>query len=273
MTFPGYVPDAVRQYITRQLYGDGRSLAGWAALAKEPDHEWVVPAVAFMQRFEKKDKNIEETFSYLDKAEFSDADKKQFVNFAWVVLTDYKKYRAVLKRAEKQRQDIAKKAEELANLLRDISGHAMSGLPMEFYKVRTLLRATAGSDLLWPIMRWQLLADPGEKVAADLDYIWGIAPDLPELLDTVAKAARNYEPQFYGRIGAAVGKREGNIKTNYLRAFGHMLAEARIEPTPDVQNAVARMATVAINDAAIEVSSDDVRQALGLKGKGTGAAG
>ena len=47
--------------------------------------------------------------------------------------------------------------------------------------------------------------------------------------------------------------------------IGHELAEACIEPNPDVLNAMACIATVALDS--IDVTSDDVKQALELKGK------
>ncbi len=301
MNFPAYVPVAVQEYITTLVDG-GHGLEGWAAVANDPGHKWIASIVTFLRRFEKQDERIEEMFSYLERAELSDAHKKQFMNAAWASLADYNKARDAVKLAEKQRQAIATKATELADLLRGALGHGFSNVPMEFYSVRTLLHHTNGSDLTWPYNRRELLGlgDPmakpnGEvdstgaakvvvnrviegsapmqepdsvtRLRGNIEYAWKLAPDLPDLLDTVAKAARNYEPQFYGRIGAALEKREGNTKTNYLRAFGHMLAEARIQPTTDVLNAVACMATVAINDENIVVTCDDVKQALEFKGK------
>jgi hypothetical protein len=263
--FPDYVPLAVQQYITALLYGSGNK-PGWVAIAKEPGNEYIAEVVAFLQRFEKKDVDIEKMFSHLNDANLSDADKKLFVNFAWAALTDYGKYRDAVKKAEKLNQDIAIKAEELAGLLDAIQGHGLSDVPIEFYDVRTLLRETDNpNDLTWRGMNCDNLT--GGSAGENALYAWGIAPSLAELLGTVAKAASNYEPQFYGRIGAAVG-RQHNPKTEYLRAFGHLLAEARIERTPAVLNAVACIATVAINGD--PATYDDVKQALGLKQKPAG---
>jgi hypothetical protein len=264
--FPAYVPAAVLQYITALLYG-GNGTRGWVAAAKEPGNEWIAEVVAFLHRFEKKNVDIEKMFSHLNDANLSDADKKLFVNFAWAALTDYGKYRDAVKKAAKLNQDIATKAQELASLLDAIQGRGLSDVPIEFYDVRTLLHETDNRrDLTWwPVNRDNLT---GQSAGENALYAWGIAPSLAELLGTVAKAASNYEPQFYGRIGAAIERRGHNPKTEFIRAFGYMLAEARIESTPAVLNAMACIETVAINGD--PATYDDVKQALGLKQKPAG---
>ena len=297
MKFPDYVPAAVQKYITALVYGDG-SYKGWAVGMNEPGLEWLPPIVAFLQRFETQDEVIKECFQYLAQANLSDEKKKQFMNAAWAALaSDYPQYRQQLKNAEKQRKEIAKKATELATLIREISKQGLTNLPMELDDVRTLLRETDGTDPIWPIMRRHLLGEPMEppsenaatdgeaeviasreveiKIGAtqklapvaqlreDIGYTWGIAPSLSELLDTVAAAARKYEPQFYGRTGAAIKKRQNNDKTQYLRAFWYGLDG--FDMTPPILNAMACTATVALNDSNVVVSFDDVKQALDLK--------
>jgi hypothetical protein len=270
VNFPAYVPVAVRAHIEKLIDGDGHGFKGWAAAAQKPGNEWIASVVAFLRRFQKKDERIKAMFQHLDEAGLSESSQKDFVNVAWLALTDYSKYRDMLDDADKQRKAIAKRAKELAKLLRSImTDNSLIGTPMEFYSVRTLLRETDGDDKVWPLMREKLLPVPGDPEANGLDYIWGIAPKVPDLLDTVAKVADEYQPQFGGRIGAAIEKRERNSKTQFLRAFGHELAEARIEPNPEVINAMAYMATVALDN--IDVTYGDVTQALDLKG--TGAAG
>lgn len=273
--------------------------------AKEPANEWIAEIVAFLQRFEKPDEVIQEMFRHLDDAQLSEADQKQFMNAAMTSRTDFQKYRDAVKKAEKLNQDIAIKAKELARLLDAIQGHGLSDLPMEFYDVRTLLRETDSrtDDLtMWRVTRHHLLGqqyglsndkdapvnapkvivqrkvkispvtkpDPAAQVRADIDYSWKIAPPLANLLGTVAKAASNYEPRFYGRTGAAIEKRQPNPKTEFIRAFGYMLAEAGIPATPPVMNAMACMTTIAIDDGDTIACYDDVKQALGLKQKPAG---
>lgn len=229
MTFPGYTPDAVRQYITTLLYGDGHGFKGWAAAANGPGNKWITSVVDFLHRFEQQDERINTMFHHLDGAGLDEQKQKSFVNATWLALNDYEKYRDLLKRAEEQRKAIAKQAEELANLLRDITKHGvLADLPTEFFAIRTLLRKTDGDDQLWPLMRERLSLVPGDPEANGLDYIWGIAPKVSDLLDTVAKAARDYQPKIIGRIGAAISKDQRSPRTEFIRAFGQELIEAGI---------------------------------------------
>ena len=106
--------------------------------------------------------------------------------------------------------------------------------------------------------------DPVEGERNTLRYAWGTAPNFSALLDTVAKAARDFKPSESGMIGAAIAKREKNIKTEYLRAFGNMLTDAHgfVLTTPIMQ-AMAIVANVVINlPDDVDVTYNDVRQAL-----------
>ena len=117
--------------------------------------------------------------------------------------------------------------------------------------------------------------EPGEKVVIDpveqarntLRYAWGTAPDLAELIETAAMAARSFKPQEDRMIGAALRSRKQNEKTEYLRAFGYLLsAEHQITLTPGIMNAIALTATVVLNSPDIDVTFDDVRKALAQLG-------
>ena len=262
MKFPDYVPLVVVSYISRLVDGDGHHIKGYAAVAEDPGNEEIAEIVGYLRRFEKKDERIEEMFSYLSAAKLSDDDKILFVRASYASLTNFKKYRDAVKKAAKLNDDIAIKAAELAHLLDDIQGLGLSYVPLEFQDVRTLLHETDNRrDLTW----WRVTRDKltGKSAGGNALYAWGIAPSLTELLSTVAKAARNYKPQFGGRIGAGIEKRQNNDKTQYLRAFGHELG--KIAMTPTILNAMACIATVALNDPDIVVCNDDVRQALDLK--------
>jgi hypothetical protein len=114
----------------------------------------------------------------------------------------------------------------------------------------------------------------GEKPVIDqqdetrnvLRYTWGTAPDFSELLDTVARAAREFQPSESGMIGAAIKSRQQSRAENkeYLRAFGNQLAEVRGFPlTINIMKAMADVATVVINDRDFVVSYDDVVKAIG----------
>lgn len=306
MKFPDYVPPAVQEYIAILLEGQHGN-PGWLAVKDKPGHEYIAEIVAFLQRFEKPDEVIQEMFHHLEDAKLSEADLKQFMNAAWVANPDHKKYRDAIRKADKLRLDIAKSAEALSRQLNEILRLPLTDTPMTFYSLPALLRSTDNRDdpAMWPLMRPYVLGepieqsgeatapavadevtvtvdrsvkvticeanpDPAHNVWPDLRYAWGIAPDLPQLLETVAKAARDYEPRFYGRIGDAIAKQKPSPKTEYIRALRSMLKDARIDETPAVRNAIACVTTVALNDPDMVASYDDVRQALGLKQKSAG---
>lgn len=108
--------------------------------------------------------------------------------------------------------------------------------------------------------------DPKEEARNTLRYAWGTAPDLSELLDTLAKAAREFQPSESGMIGSAIQSRQQSRAENkeYLRAFGNLLTEVHGIPlTINIMKAMADVATVVINDRDFVVSYDDVVKAIG----------
>ena len=121
--------------------------------------------------------------------------------------------------------------------------------------------STSAPEIVWYILK------PGEKPEIDpeeanrnsLRYIWGLAPELSALLETVSKAAREFNPREYGMIGTAIVSRQQSVKTEYLRAFANLL---NINLTTIVMKAMAIVANVAINLPDVDVTYDDVRKAL-----------
>lgn len=98
---------------------------------------------------------------------------------------------------------------------------------------------------------------------APLRYGWEKAPQLPALLRTVAKVARDFEPHEDGVIGAVVNTRQGNTKTAYVRALAYLLlVRHKFALTNRLMRAMAIIANVAINSPDVDVTYDDVRKAL-----------
>jgi hypothetical protein len=109
--------------------------------------------------------------------------------------------------------------------------------------------------------------DPVEKSRNTLRYAWGTAPELWALLDTVATAAREFQPSESGMIGAAIESRQRSTKTEYLRAFGSLLTDQHhLTLTTFVMQAMAVVANVVINLPDVDVTYDDVRKALAKLG-------
>lgn len=104
--------------------------------------------------------------------------------------------------------------------------------------------------------------DPGQQARDTLRYIWGLAPDLPALLETVAKAAQVFTPSETGMIGAAISTRQHNVRTEYIRGFASRLTDSRVAISTNVMRAMAVVANVVIDDPASGTSYDDVRKTI-----------
>jgi hypothetical protein len=104
---------------------------------------------------------------------------------------------------------------------------------------------------------------PEEVARNNLRYAWGVAPEFPELLDTVAKTSLAFSPRESGMIGAAIDSRKHSEKAAYVRAFGKLLTDSHglILNLP-IMKAMAFVATVVLNQPEIDVTYDDVRKAL-----------
>lgn len=105
--------------------------------------------------------------------------------------------------------------------------------------------------------------DPVEQARNTLRYAWGKAPDFPALLDSLANAAQNYQPSDYGMVRAALQSRQRSSKTEYLRAFGHLVTDVYgLALTAPIIQAIAITANVVINLPDVDVTYDDARKAL-----------
>jgi hypothetical protein len=289
MEFPKYVPAQVQTFITARIEGSvfGYSGTGAALPVVETD---------CLQRL-GKDPRMKDAFCILT-AQFSDESKiRDFVYAAWAAQVNYTKYREGLKNAADLQKDIAKTSKKLALLLRKAAVNS-SNCPLAFSSIRELLRHTdnhgmrGGNRAMWQWVRPDVLGDapeynetqkievpqgngrsarplkvitgvPTEETRNDLAYKWSMAPDLSDLLETLAQVADAYKPSEFGMIGAAIGSRQRNPKTEYLRAFGKLLTDVHsVMLTPAVMRAVAIAATVVLNLPDVDVTYDDVRKAL-----------
>jgi hypothetical protein len=129
--------------------------------------------------------------------------------------------------------------------------------------------AEEGGEPVPPIKIVRVLIDekpeitPEERARNVLRYAWGTAPEVSELLETLASAARAFKPSAPGMFGAAIKSRKRSPKTEYLRAFGNLLTEEHgIALTTPIVTAMAITATVVINLPDVDVTHDDARKAL-----------
>lgn len=105
---------------------------------------------------------------------------------------------------------------------------------------------------------------PEQEQRADLMYAWGTAPGLPAILETVARAAEEWEPGEGGAIGAAIVSRKANRGAEYVRALAALLRRdaPELDLSGSMPTAMAGVANVVLNDQSIDVSPDAVRMTL-----------
>ncbi|QHQ28577.1 hypothetical protein XACN24_09000 [Xanthomonas albilineans] len=108
---------------------------------------------------------------------------------------------------------------------------------------------------------------PEEEARNMLHYAWGKAPHLPTILETVAQAAEGWAPRESGAIGAAIASRKASPTTEYLRAFSEHLRRdlPGVILSGSIVTAMAGTANVVLNDARLDVSTDDVRKAIAAR--------
>jgi hypothetical protein len=232
---------------------------------------------------------------------------RNFIYAAWAARVDFAKYRDRLKKAEELADEIARAAETLAKLIRQFSETGINGPSEFYSVPALLRETDNyeldGRNLhMWRSMRRYVLGDPprdvqGEKPAEEggepmapieivralidekpeitreerarnmLRYAWGVCPEISALLETLARAARSFEPSLPEAIGAAIASRQHNPKMEYLRALGKLLTDEHgIALTTPIVKAMAITATVVINLPDVYVTYDDVRKALARLG-------
>lgn len=262
------------------------------------EHDYLEAQVACMRRFAEH-LNMKDAYAFLVK-ELEDHQWEHFLYSAWAARKDYQHFRERLARARKVRTEIIENAERLAALLNESMAIGL-GYPWEFFSVRTLLAGTDNTEnendcVMWQALRSNALGmappktspatdgsdsqpgfrlilqnpgdepqaiDAGTKMRNAVSHAWEKAPYLPALLETLSQAARAYEPQETGATAAAIGSRNRNSKTEYIRAFATLLTEKyHIQLTAPIMNAMAAVVIVALDDPSHDASYDDVRKAI-----------
>lgn len=299
MDFPAYVPAAVRAEIARSINGDLRRPIGLTEAVASVEHRLVElegeieratgrGEVNYLDSLRKQraivaaehdelvsdldcvqrlalDPRMREAYVLLAGEFDNDGQWENFVDAAYMARRDYSKVRDRRKRADELREDIADSADGLARAIRQLAETGIE-MPGEFYSIPELLRQADNYDEEG-VGRTAFLHPGTGKVEIVQGDALKTAPDLPALLDTLANAARRFQPKIYGMAGAALASRQQNTKTEYLRAFGflltvHRLPNFQIALTTPVMRAMAITANVALNLPDVDVTYDDVRKAL-----------
>jgi len=249
------------------------------------------------------DERMDKVFTLLADELTTDDQWRAFFRSAWVARMDYLKYRESLNEADDLRKEIATISERLATLLRKIykTGVDCPGEFTHVQELlRTTDNGELGGRNLkwWRSMRKHVVGDPewgrakevdqendggadsaalnaeaplDEKSYSDpveearnmLRYAWESAPSLPALIDTLARAATQFQPCETGHVGAAISSRKRHEGYEYLRAILYSLHTSKqsFTMTPGLTWAVATAADVAMDDPDQSVEYDDVQKA------------
>lgn len=210
----------------------------------------------------RDDERMQDAYDALRKEFTIDGQWLRFVYAAYSSMHDYAEYRQRRKRATQLSQQVANEAVTLARSLRQLQETGVV-LPLELRDHRRSCSTYEGmSEIEFDLMIRHIVRTICSPKHTDLTM----------LLYEAAKAARTVCFSFDaadGAVDAAISKQKPNLKTEYLRAFGHLLTNEEgtvgqpIALKPGVRRAMAVTSTVAINSDVI-VTDDDVRKALEL---------
>lgn len=250
----------------------------------------------------RPDRDLQRTYALLAEHLSDDEEIWSFIYAAIGANIEFTRYRDALRSARDCKQKIAKLAGALAEQLQKLEQTGVQAPDVFWSVQSLLgeTDATGYNFTVWRQMRGRILGenclgdaedtgvtsttdDPGDDYDGDLPeddvvleesatatttpeqdqrYAWQVAPPVADLLQTLARAANDFEPREHHLIGAATAKRQDSEKAAYIRAFAHLLGESGIELTPGIKNAMATTATLVLNRHDLVVTLHDVGNTL-----------
>lgn len=266
MEFPDYIPDAARRRyhelsrLCLYLPQDRRDCLD--RLITRPEMKSVFNAL------EKTARDEANAGPDIDLSEAIGNRAWQFLDAAWCAHQDYKRARDQRQKTKELAKEISVTAEKLAILLRQATKDGDQ--PIAFSSVRELLEISDNFDggnhsqAIWRAFKSTLVhGDPMVRSA------WEKAPPLHYLMSALAGVAQEFEPTGGSRtIAAALASRQANKKTEYLRAFAHLLVTSwGFQVSSDqlsLLKAMAETTTVVIDDPSQEIAATlgDVQKML-----------
>ena len=283
--FPSWCPRAVRAHLRRAIFGD-RGRPGW-------EHAPGAERNVQLYKLLGTDPGMRLAYRSLCREWDEDADAELWVGFiqaAWSADIDVSGMRDKRRRAKDAAASIARKAAELAALIREFPSEA----PAQFYGVDDLIRGAVQGRPSAETVLAVLIDGPGQaddssdippaipipvftdddapavvdpdSECATLRYAWEKAPTVPDLLDALSDVADYFEPRKEpGSIEAAIAKRQSARKMEYLRAFIFNLTEKGFDIDESMRTAIRHTATVILGK---RVADEEVMRAVGLRESG-----
>lgn len=263
--FPPYVPQRVREYVAGLF--ETRGL--------RPEH------ADTLRRLTGTDPRMRDAWARLARIARTDEDYVSFVLAAWWARDDYGEWRERTRQAGELARRIAETARQLAGLLRRIE-QTHTHLPHEFTSLRALLWRSPSAqggpyDFIWSRVRQEICgptwlnedSSPVDTPPAgllgqrqlDLSYAWEKAPDVRQVLLTLARSAENYTPHpGADYLAAATAAQKPNTVTEYIRGFARLLIENGLKVTPPMRTIMALAGAVALELE--DLTPETVRKAL-----------
>jgi hypothetical protein len=297
LKFPVWVPDAVQERVRSMIFGlpnQGIGRRGWRRNAISEGR--VEEAAEILEEEQLllclsgvDDDRMREAFQLLKKSSLSDRHLSLYVDCAFVSRVNYSVLRTTIKTRHNIKQRVNTLARELAQLLREdwaavsnihrIDGFALRNILSRSKKTfpykgdrwkKTTTSAFARKNQADTIRLWR--NQKSQITGADLG-LWFAAPSLADLLDTLATDFDPSSEIMEGLLEAAINRQE-NLKTEYIRGFGMLLADCNLELggpvitdfSADVFQAIAITTNVVLNEPDIDVSLKDVKQTLKFSG-------
>jgi len=220
------------------------------------------------------DKRMAEVYPLVKSIIKTDKAWERLISSAWHALADYGQYRDSMEQAIILNEDIRKTAEKLSFLLNKLYDTGVN-IPDEFCHIPSLIESScypndSHSYYIWDVCKKYTVGNfshntnhtPQQRgIINHLRYSWEKAPPVSMLLDTMVSVAEEYEPSFQSEIAAtATSSRKRNHKSDYIRAYCKLLMTKDFELSGKLINSIAIICNVVINEADIDVSSDDVRK-------------
>jgi hypothetical protein len=262
MKFPDFVPKAVQKHITVYLEGEPPEKFGWVMAQKSSAKELSgirkeLRSASASKRAILKRKEIEvaqysgmeastvkcitrvgtsfqmrECYDLLRKESFDDEQLKRFIHVAWAAHLDYTKYRERLKKAAKLTKAIAKSADRLTNLIRQLLDTGIPNSPDEFNSIHALLSKTEHAD-----------RDPGERNYAQHGYWRTIRHHILSDRNQDGDGTKPVVNVKASKIGAAIIRRPLNNKAHKKKAPPNLYYVWQQAPSvPDLTESIARSA-------------------------------
>jgi len=197
---------------------------------------------------------------------FDDEEWRLFFYAALSARVDFQSIRNQVKKARHLSREIAKTAEKLSELIKELEG-LRCGVPYEMRSTHALLKRSENSCPVgsheWRRLRPYLLEQLPES-DDDVRHAWESAPCMTDLLNALAEAAKEFKPR--PRVAAAaVRSRKRGYKAELIRSFAETLTKYCGFPlTHRLMRAMAITLTVLYIDDPKddeEVSYEQVREA------------